>query len=113
MPSWGQGCPLRSLTGRWVDHAATSGARRCRDLATRRPDGFLALRKGNGLVSEVFKKDDVHSLCGNIGIGHCRYPTAGCSSSAEAQPFYTNTPCGLCLGHNGSLTNTSKIYEGT
>ena len=78
-------------------------------IATRRPDGFLALRKGNGLVSEVFKKDDVHSLCGNIGIGHCRYPTAGCSSSAEAQPFYTNTPCGLCLGHNGSLTNTYDL----
>eukprot|EP00943_MAST-04B_sp_MAST-4B-sp1_P005468 g5468.t1 len=78
-------------------------------IATRRPDGFLALRKDNGLVSEVFQKKDVASLEGNIGIGHCRYPTAGCSSSAEAQPFYTNTPCGLCLAHNGSLTNTEDL----
>jgi amidophosphoribosyltransferase len=78
-------------------------------IATRRPDGFLALRKDNGLVSEVFQKKDVRSLEGNIGIGHCRYPTAGCSSSSEAQPFYTNTPCGLCLAHNGSLTNTEEL----
>ena len=78
-------------------------------IATRRRDGYLSLHKDNGLVSEVFDEKRVPTLRGNVGIGHCRYPTAGCSTSNEAQPFYTNTPCGLCLAHNGSLTNTEEL----
>ena len=78
-------------------------------VATRRPDGCLSLHKDNGLVSEVFNEKRVLQLVGNVGIGHTRYPTAGSSNSSEAQPFYTNTPCGLCLAHNGSLTNTTDL----
>jgi len=72
-------------------------------------NGFLNLKKSNGLVSEVFKQDVMVELTGNIGLGHVRYPTAGCSTNAEAQPFYTNTPCGVCLAHNGNLTNTEEL----
>lgn len=72
-------------------------------------NGRLCLRKDNGPVSEVFRTRHMKKLQGNIGIGHVRYPTAGTSSSAEAQPFYVNSPYGISLAHNGNLTNTTKL----
>ena len=71
----------------------------------------LFLRKDNGLVSDVFRTRHMKRLVGNIGIGHVRYPTAGSSSSAEAQPFYVNSPYGITLAHNGNLTNADEVAE--
>ncbi|MCT6700070.1 amidophosphoribosyltransferase [Rheinheimera sp. 4Y26] len=69
----------------------------------------LRLRKANGLVKDVFEERHMERLAGNIGIGHVRYPTAGSSSTAEAQPFYVNSPFGLALAHNGNLTNAEEV----
>lgn len=69
------------------------------------------LRKDNGLVNEVFRTRHMKRLVGNVGIGHVRYPTAGSSSSAEAQPFYVNSPYGIALAHNGNLTNAEDVAE--
>jgi amidophosphoribosyltransferase len=69
------------------------------------------LRKDNGLVRDVFHERHMIGLKGHMGIGHVRYPTAGCESSAEAQPFYVNSPHGLALAHNGNLTNARKLKE--
>jgi len=69
------------------------------------------LRKDNGLVRDVFHTRHMIALKGNMGIGHVRYPTAGCDSAAEAQPFYVNSPYGLALGHNGNLTNVDELRE--
>ena len=70
----------------------------------------LYLHKDNGLVRDVFHSDETMiRLRGNMGVGHVRYPTAGCSTSAEAQPLYTNTPFGICLSHNGNLTNAEQL----
>ena len=69
----------------------------------------LHLRKGNGLVRDVFRFEHMQRLEGNIGIGHVRYPTAGSSSSAEAQPMYVNSPYGITLAHNGNLTNADQL----
>ncbi|HDN69573.1 MAG TPA: amidophosphoribosyltransferase [Gammaproteobacteria bacterium] len=73
--------------------------------------GHLHLRKNNGLVRDVFHTRHMMRMLGNMGIGHVRYPTAGCESSAEAQPFYVNSPYGISLAHNGNLTNSNKLKQ--
>ena len=74
-------------------------------------DGRMFLRKDNGLVRDVFRTNHMLRLQGNAGVGHVRYPTAGVETSAEAQPFYVNTPYGICLSHNGNLTNAEQLTE--
>ncbi|MEL6690436.1 MAG: amidophosphoribosyltransferase, partial [Pseudomonadota bacterium] len=69
---------------------------------------FFRERKANGLVKDVFRTEDAEVLQGRIGIGHCRYPTAGSLSAAEAQPFFVNAPYGITLVHNGNITNTAE-----
>ena len=71
----------------------------------------LYLRKDNGLVRDVLKTRHMLNLKGNMGIGHVRYPTAGCSSSAEAQPFYVNSPYGITLAQNGNIVNAEPLKE--
>jgi amidophosphoribosyltransferase len=74
-------------------------------------DGELFMRKSTGLVRDVFQQRHMLALQGNVGIGHVRYPTAGCDSSSEAQPFYVNSPYGIGLAHNGNLTNSQELAE--
>jgi amidophosphoribosyltransferase len=74
-------------------------------------DGRLFLRKSGGLVRDVFHTRHMLNLRGRMGIGHVRYPTAGVSSNAEAQPFYVNSPYGITLSHNGNLTNSEQLKQ--
>lgn len=74
-------------------------------------NGRIHQRKSTGLVRDVFHTRHMGQLLGNIGIGHVRYPTAGSTGPALAQPFYVNSPYGICLAHNGNLTNAEKLQE--
>jgi amidophosphoribosyltransferase len=74
-------------------------------------NGTLYMSKSNGLVRDVFHTRHMLQLKGSMGIGHTRYPTAGCSSSAEAQPFFVNSPYGIALSHNGNLINTKELKK--
>eukprot|EP00924_Labyrinthula_sp_SR-Ha-C_P008168 snap_masked-scaffold_11-processed-gene-5.36-mRNA-1 protein AED:0.02 eAED:0.02 QI:0/-1/0/1/-1/1/1/0/521 len=70
----------------------------------------LHLHKSRGLVRDVFSQESLSSLVGHKGLAHCRYPTAGNTTShEEAQPMYLNFPCGLALVHNGNLTNCDEL----
>lgn len=54
------------------------------------------MHKDTGMVRDVFRTRDMRNLVGHVGIAHVRYPTAGnAGSSAEAQPFYVNSPFGI------------------
>lgn len=72
--------------------------------------GNLLTRKGMGIVSKVFSKEDLSQLSGNIGIGHVRYSTTGGSTLENAQPIAMNYIKGsLALVHNGNLTNADEL----
>ena len=73
--------------------------------------GRFSLRKDEGLVRDVFRQQHMQRLEGNVGIGHVRYPTAGSSGPALAQPFYVNSPYGIALAHNGNLTNAEQLTK--
>ncbi len=72
-------------------------------------NGRVSQQKANGLVKDVFHTRHMRRLVGNYGVGHVRYPTAGSSGPALAQPFYVNSPYGVALAHNGNLTNTESV----
>jgi len=67
--------------------------------------GRFYSKQGKGYVREIFTKQDVENLHGQIGIAHVRYPTAGGYGLEDIQPLWIGSPRGIALAHNGNLTN--------
>ncbi len=74
-------------------------------------NGELHQCKGEGLARDVFRQSHMLRLVGDVGIGHVRYPTAGSSGPALAQPLYVNSPYGIFIAHNGNLTNAEELRK--
>jgi len=73
----------------------------------------ITVFKDNGLVASVFNEQALHSLRGDIAIGHTRYSTSGSANWTAAQPVYRETGrVGFALSHNGNLTNTDALAAG-
>jgi amidophosphoribosyltransferase len=97
---------VRALT--YLQHRGQDSA----GIAVIEKDGKIKVRKGMGLVSQVFKDEpEVLDESSRVGVGHVRYSTQGSIVNNEAQPLYTNSPYGIALVHNGNLTNIDYLKE--
>jgi amidophosphoribosyltransferase len=68
-------------------------------------DGELCVRKGSGLVRDVFQQHHMLELKGNVGIGHVRYPTAGFDALRKRSPS-TSTPRTACAWGTTAISRT-------
>ncbi len=74
-------------------------------------DGRFYLKKGKGTVQNFFTSKDLKRLIGDVGIAQVRYPTIGGGDPEDAQPFYTNSPFGIAMAHNGNVVNYQELKK--
>jgi len=67
------------------------------------------LKKGEGLVRDIFTAANVARLKGDLALGHVRYPTVGGGGGEDAQPFTVNYPFGIAMAHNGNVANYDDL----
>lgn len=68
--------------------------------------------KGQGLVNDVFSRQPIDRLVGNLGIGHVRYSTTGSTRIQNVQPLVVECVDGLwVVAHNGNLVNAAPIRK--
>lgn len=72
--------------------------------------GQLRVHKDLGLVSQVFREENIKSLIGSSAIGHCRYSNTGSNCIENTQPCIINSEFGeISLAHNGNLINSHEL----
>lgn len=70
----------------------------------------MDVKKGMGLVGEVFREHLPAMENKFISIGHVRYSTTGSSLLCNTQPLIANYAGGkIALAHNGNLTNAKNL----
>ena len=79
-------------------------------VATVEPSGRMAVRKGLGLVSQVFPRDSYRDHAGRFAIGHVRYGTSGGGELDNVQPFVFHRDVhDFAVVHNGNIVNTEEL----
>lgn len=73
-------------------------------------DGFHSV-KNIGLVENVFSRDSMNTLTGDLALGHARYSTIGQGDLIDVQPFLSSYPYGIGLVHNGNLVNYAELAK--
>ena len=72
----------------------------------------IRVHRDMGLVSQVFREEELSPLSGSLAIGHTRYSTTGSSEACNAQPFLVRGVHGeLALGHNGNVVNALELQR--
>lgn len=70
----------------------------------------VLVRKDLGLVTQVFRNEDLDAMQGKVAIGHCRYGTAGAKGWESAQPHLSAiNDVIIALAHNGTLVNFDDL----
>ncbi|MDP2717776.1 MAG: amidophosphoribosyltransferase, partial [Candidatus Micrarchaeota archaeon] len=69
----------------------------------------INLKKGLGLVGEVFDTQNLSRLKGNAAIGHVRYGTAGSTPILDISPFVVDMPHAIAFAHNGNTVNLPDL----
>lgn len=76
-------------------------------------NGFVDYHKEQGLVNEVFSKDIIDRLMGNIAIGHVRYASSQQSKEkSNVEPLVVGYRKGaLALSLDGSIVNAKALRD--
>lgn len=70
----------------------------------------LCIRKGQGLVAEVFTAECMEKLQGTGAIGHVRYSIGGINGFENVQPLLFRSQTGdIAIAHNGNITNARQL----
>ncbi len=69
----------------------------------------IHVKKGDGLVRDIFSAANFERLRGDMAVGHVRYPTVGSGGGEDAQPFTVNFPFGIVMAHNGNVANYEDL----
>lgn len=72
-------------------------------------DKKFEVKKGLGLVREVFEDKHIDRLKGPVAVAHVRYPTVGAGGGTDVQPFTIDFPVGITIAHNGNVTNFHEL----
>jgi len=80
-------------------------------IAVRNPKGNISSYKGMGLVKNVLTPAVLEKYCGDIAIGHVRYPTAGKSDETNSQPHSIELAEGphIAVCSNGDIINYHEL----
>jgi amidophosphoribosyltransferase len=80
-------------------------------IAVRDCCGNISYHKGMGLVKQVLTPKNLVNHCGNIAIGHVRYPTAGRSDKVNSQPHVVEIAEGphIAVCSNGDIINYHEL----